>query len=144
MACTNEIMYFYNFFNSFQCFIGQTVDLIKLCSKLCRCSETIQEVINKLVMVSSKEKIKMERSSLESNSSDSSVISDIQIQQLEHAARDVHISASSLIQQTEKILPNSKVLSTPRRKRLLPASPEKGFCSPLNNKLKQTSIVANS
>jgi hypothetical protein len=50
------------------------------------------------------------------------VISDIQVQQLEHAARDVHISASSLIQQTEKILPNSKVLSTPRRKRLLPAS----------------------
>ena len=111
---------------------------------MCRCSETIQEVINKLVIVSSKEKIKMERSSLESNSSDSSVISDIQVQQLEHAARDVHISASSLIQQTEKILPNSKVLSTPRRKRLLPASPEKGFCSPLNNKLKQTSIVANS
>lgn len=108
---------------------GQTID----CRKLCRYSDLIQRDISKLVLVSSKDNFKMDSSS---SDSDSSVLSELQMQKLEYAAKDVHLSAGCLIQKAEKLLRNDKLSGTPRGKRLLPPSPDKAINSPLSNKFK--------
>ncbi|CAC5423096.1 KIF14 [Mytilus coruscus] len=108
---------------------GQTID----CRKLCRYSDLIQRDISKLVLVSSKDNFKLDSSS---SDNDSSVLTELQMQKLEYAARDVHLSAGSLIQKAEKLLRNDKISGTPRGKRLLPPSPDKAVNSPLSNKFK--------
>ncbi|XP_063424570.1 kinesin-like protein KIF14 isoform X2 [Mytilus trossulus] len=108
---------------------GHTID----CRKLCKYSDLIQRDISKLVLVSSKDNFKMDSSS---SDSDSSVLSELQMQKLEYAAKDVHLSAGCLIQKAEKLLRNDKISGTPRGKRLLPPSPDKAVNSPLSNKFK--------
>ena len=102
--------------------------------KLCRFSDLIQRDIGKLVTVSNKDNFKLETSS--SSDCDSSVLSDLQMQKLECAAKEVQLSAGALIQKTEKFARTEKAVGTPRGKRLLPPSPDKAINSPLPSKLK--------
>lgn len=63
--------------------------------------------------------------------SDCSVLSTIQMEQLEHAARELKTGAQSLIEQVDKVMSYDRQASTPRGRRLLPASPDRAAASPV-------------
>jgi hypothetical protein len=79
--------------------------------------------------MSSKDKVK------DTDLSDTSVLSDSQSEQLEHAVKELCSATKSLIEQTEKVAQTETPSTTPRGKRLLPVSPDKALVSSLKRNI---------
>ncbi|XP_021346276.1 uncharacterized protein LOC110445808 [Mizuhopecten yessoensis] len=117
---------------------GKTDDV----RKVCRCSELIQKGTAKLMAVSGQDSSMLLETSCSSDLTNVSVLSDSQTERLEFAAQDVNLAAGALIEQAKDIIDLEKLISTPRGKRLLPVSPEKGVNS-LMSPLRSMSVKRN-
>ncbi|XP_069122057.1 kinesin-like protein KIF14 isoform X2 [Argopecten irradians] len=118
---------------------GKTDDV----RKVCRCSELIQKGTAKLMAVSGQDTSTLLQTSCSSDLTNISVLSDSQTERLEFAAQDVNLAAGALIEQAKDIIDLEKLIATPRGKRLLPVSPEKGGNSFLNSPLRSMSVKRN-
>jgi len=100
--------------------------------KVCRCAELIQKGANKFLNVAIRNK-NSHQNSCHGDLSDISVLSDTQTEDLEFAVQDVKLAAGSLIECANKLVVLEKIIVTPRGKRLLPVSPDKGVNSPMKH-----------
>ncbi|KAJ8300829.1 hypothetical protein KUTeg_022348 [Tegillarca granosa] len=100
--------------------------------KISRCAEMIQKSAIQLLVSSNTDKNKSRTLSDSIDQSDCSVLSTVQMEQLEHAARELKTGAQSLIEQVDKVMSYDRQVSTPRGRRLLPASPDRAAASPIS------------